>query len=311
MTILTARAHAKVNLHLGVGDAREDGYHELVTVFQSLSLHDDLEVELLDQSTAEGSIVRSLSVTGLGAPAVPTTPDNLVWKAIDMATELHRSQGGAPLPMIDIRLRKGIPTAGGMAGGSADAAAALRVMGQMASISTADLLPLAARLGSDVPFTLLGGTMLGTGRGEQLVPLLSRGTYHWALALNSAGLSTPKVFHTLDDMRAARPDMARAGDIKELSAALLSGDPHEVAKYLANDLQAPALSLLPQLRRTLNAGETAGALAGVVSGSGPTVAFLCESAEQAVDVADYVLDTGVATSVAVAEGPAGGAELVG
>lgn len=308
--MITARAHAKVNLHLGVGDAREDGYHELVTVFQSLSLHDDLEVTVLDEEATD-SPVRSLRVTGLGADAVPTTPDNLVWKAVDMVAELHRSRGGEPLPMVDIHLRKGIPTAGGMAGGSADAAAALRVMGQVASISTGALLPLAARLGADVPFTLLGGTMLGTGRGEQLVPLLSRGSYHWALALNSAGLSTPTVFRTLDDMRAERPEIPRAGSTENLAAALLTGDPRKVARHLANDLQAPALSLLPELRRTLHVGKEAGALAGIVSGSGPTCAFLCESAEQAADVAEYILDAGAATSVAVAEGPASGAELAG
>lgn len=307
--MILARAHSKVNLHLGVGDVRSDGYHELETVFQSLSLFDELEVTVLEEA-ATGSMIRNFTVSGLGADLVPTDPSNLVWQAFDKAAERHRSRGGEDLPLIDIHLRKGIPTAGGMAGGSADAAAALKVCQEVTSISADDALELAAQLGSDVPFTLLGGTMLGTGRGEQLVPLLARGTYHWALAFNSAGLSTPKVFHKLDELRAAKPEMPRAGGIDQLSEALLSGDPHRVAECLANDLQAPALSLLPTLRATLQAGQEAGALAGIVSGSGPTCAFLCESAQQAADVAEALTDAGLATSTATATGPARGAELM-
>lgn len=305
MTILQARAHAKVNLHLGVGDAREDGYHELVTVFQSLSLHDDLKVEVAGDA-ADNSMVRSLTVSGLGADAVPTTPDNLVWRAFDAAA----ARATRAVPLIDVHLHKGIPTAGGMAGGSADAAAALRICQELLGLSRDDALEIAAELGSDIPFTLLGGTMLGTGRGEQLVPMMSRGTYHWALAFNSQGLSTPAVFGKLDQLRGARPDLAKAGDTSALNQALLSGDPHEVAKYLANDLQAPALSLLPALRRTLLAGTSAGALAGIVSGSGPTCAFLCETAESAAEVADALYDAGVCTGTAVAHGPATGAQLI-
>lgn len=303
--MITARAHSKVNLYLGVGDAREDGYHELETVFQSLSLQDTLEFTPVEEST--DSAVNSLSISGLGAGQVPTTPDNLVWKAVDLMVAEHRRRGGSSLPTMDIHLRKGIPTAGGMAGGSADAAAALRAMNTLTGFDEATLLDMAAELGSDVPFTLLGGTMLGTGRGEQLVPVLSRGTYHWALAFNSAGLSTPKVFHTLDAMREKNPDLPRATGIADLSAALLSGDPKQVAQHLANDLQAPALSLMPALRKTLLAGEQAGALRAMVSGSGPTVAYLCESAEHAAEVAEFVLDAGVATATAVAHGPVGGA----
>lgn len=298
--MITAYAHSKVNLYLGVGDAREDGYHELETVFQSLSLKDRLEITPV---AGDPGTVQSFNVTGLGAASVPTTPDNLVWRAIDlMATR-------AQLPAVDVHLHKGIPTAGGMAGGSADAAAALRAMNTYAGLEEAELLDIAAQLGSDVPFTLLGGTMLGTGRGENLVPVLSRGSYHWALAFNSAGLSTPKVFHTLDAMRDAKPDMPRATGSNELAAALLTGDPKQVAPHLANDLQAPALSLMPALRKTIHSGEQAGALRGIVSGSGPTVAFLCESAEHAAEVADYVLDTGVATATTVAQGPAAGAHV--
>ncbi|MEJ5927558.1 4-(cytidine 5'-diphospho)-2-C-methyl-D-erythritol kinase [Corynebacterium sp. H128] len=316
MTSVRGRGHAKVNLHLGVGDAREDGFHELCTVFQSLSLADELTVTSIDGDSPpqSGSVVRGLEVIGLGAAEVPTTPDNLVWRAVDMVVEKHRARGGAPVPMLELTLNKGIPTAGGMAGGSADAATALLVMNKVLEsygtrLSQEELLEIAAQLGSDVPFTLLGGTMLGTGRGEQLVPMLSRGTFHWALAFNSAGLSTPRVFGKLDEMRAARPDLARAGSVDALSTALLSGDAREVAQHLANDLQAPALSLLPELRRTLRVGVDAGALAGVVSGSGPTCAFLCESQTQAAEVAEALIDAGVATATAIAQGPAAGAEL--
>lgn len=306
--MITARAHSKVNLYLGVGDARDDGYHELETVFQSLSLQDILEFEPAHEAGAE--TMRSLRVSGLGAKDVPTTPDNLVWKAVELMAAEQRRRGADPFPSVDIHLRKGIPTAGGMAGGSADAAATLRTMNTFAGFDEVTLLELAAQLGSDVPFTLLGGTMLGTGRGERLVSVLSRGTYHWALAFNSAGLSTPKVFHTLDAMRDANPDLPRASGIDKLSAALLTGDPKLVAPHLANDLQAPALSLLPELRRTLHVGEQAGALRAMVSGSGPTVAYLCESAEHAEEVAEYVLDAGVATATAVAHGPVGGAAVI-
>lgn len=313
--VIRGRGYAKVNLQLGVGPARGDGYHELVTVFQSLSLHDDLELRILHGTEAgEGSVVNALHLSGV-ATGVPADESNLAWRAVDKLVTAYRAAGVGPLPKVDLQLRKGIPVAGGMAGGSADAAAALRVT-QAWLTELADPLPaedlerLAAELGSDVPFTLHGGTMLGTGRGENLVPVLSRGEYHWVLAVSSQGLSTPEVFAKLDAMRTAGRDLPATTDTTALNRALLTGDPVELAPCLVNDLQAPATSLRPGLQQILAAGEAAGALRGIVSGSGPTCAFLCRDADHAEDVAAELIDTGLVLTARTATGPAEGAQVI-
>ena len=297
-TPLTVRAPAKVNLHLGVGDVRPDGFHELVTVFQALSLHDDV--------TLVPSDALSLHVTGEGAREVPTDPTNLAARAVVALAERY---GRDPNMRIDIA--KGIPVAGGMAGGSADAAAALLGAATLwgLEIGRDELDEVAATLGSDVPFSLHGHTALGTGRGERLIPALARGEFHWTLALAREGLSTPAVYRELDRLREAG-DPPRAGSPDALLAAVASGDPHRLAPLLANDLQAAALSLQPGLRRTLRAGMEAGALAGIVSGSGPTCAFLCASADDAVDVGTELAGAGVCRTVRVASGPVPGATVV-
>lgn len=297
-TPLTVRAPAKVNLHLGVGDVRPDGFHELVTVFQALSLHDDVTLTPSDALT--------LHVTGEGVRDVPTDPTNLAARAVVALAERY---GRDPNMRIDIA--KGIPVAGGMAGGSADAAAALLGAATLwgLEIGRDDLDEVAATLGSDVPFSLHGHTALGTGRGERLIPALARGEFHWTLALAREGLSTPAVYHELDRLREAG-DPPRAGSPDALLAAVASGDPHRLAPLLANDLQAAALSLQPGLRRTLRAGMEAGALAGIVSGSGPTCAFLCASADDAVDVGTELAGAGVCRTVRVASGPVPGATVV-
>ena len=254
MRSLSARVHAKVNLHLGVGDLRDDGYHDLATVFQSLSLADTVTLEIGrgDDLATDGTIVAGLSATGLDAASVPTDDSNLAWRAVE---------------------------------------------------------EIAAELGSDVPFTLRGGTMLGSGRGELLTPMLSRGTYHWALVFFKEGLSTPVVFRELDSLReqgaAPEPRMETDG----LAKALLSGEARQVAAHLHNDLELPALKLRRDVDRMRAAGLEAGALRAVVSGSGPTVAFLCESELHARDVLDDLLADG-AYSGTVAHGPAKGAHLI-
>ncbi|BDD81305.1 4-diphosphocytidyl-2-C-methyl-D-erythritol kinase [Tsukamurella pulmonis] len=297
-TPLTVRAPAKVNLHLGVGDVRPDGFHELVTVFQALSLHDDVTLTPADEL--------SLHVTGDGVRDVPTDPTNLAARAVVALAERY---GRDPNMRIDIV--KGIPVAGGMAGGSADAAAALLGAATLwgLDISRDELDEVAATLGSDVPFSLHGHTALGTGRGERLIPALARGEFHWTLALAREGLSTPAVYRELDRLREAG-DPPRAGSPDELLSAVASGDPHRLAPLLANDLQAAALSLQPGLRRTLRAGMEAGALAGIVSGSGPTCAFLCAGADDAVDVGTELAGAGVCRTVRVASGPVPGATVV-
>lgn len=317
MRTVTARAHAKVNLHLGVGDLRPDGYHDLVSVFQSLNLSDTVTLELAPDTdrVSEGTIVSGLSVTGMDAASVPTDDTNLAWRAVDKLVDHYRGHHDLEeAQRVHISIHKGIPTAGGMAGGSADAAAALvaahaLLSERLPALTSVTLLEMAADLGSDVPFTLQGGTMLGTGRGEQLTPMLSRGTYHWALVFFKEGLSTPVVFRELDDMREQGTVPGPRMETEVLSKALLSGNPREVAGALHNDLEVPARHLRPDVEAMRRAGLDAGALMGMVSGSGPTVAFLCESELHARDVLDDLLADG-AYSGTVAHGPAKGAHLI-
>jgi 4-diphosphocytidyl-2-C-methyl-D-erythritol kinase len=300
---VTVRAPGKVNLYLGVGDLRDDGYHDLTTVFHAVSLVDEITVRNAD--------VQSLEIAGEGAEGLPLDERNLAWQAAELLAE-HVGRA----PDVAISIEKAIPVAGGMAGGSADAAAVLVAMNALweLGVPRRDLHALAATLGSDVPFALHGGTALGTGRGEELATVLARSTFHWVLAFAHKGLSTPKVFREIDRLRAAadgqRDAPPRLDDPEPLLAALASGDPAELAPLLGNDLQAAALSLYPGLRRTLRAGREAGALAGLVSGSGPTCAFLCESATSAVDIGVRLAGAGVCRTVRVASGPVHGARLV-
>jgi 4-diphosphocytidyl-2-C-methyl-D-erythritol kinase len=295
---VTVRVPGKVNLFLGVGDRRPDGYHELTTVFHAVSLSDDVTVSSAD--------VLSLRVTGEGAHEVPVDERNLAWKAAELMAE-HVGRA----PDVDIIIEKSIPVAGGMAGGSADAAAVLVAINSLweLGVPRRDLHVMAAKLGSDVPFALHGGTALGTGRGEDLATVLARNTFHWVLAFGTGGLSTAAVYAEIDRLREAGAP-PRLDDPEPLLAALSAGDPHTLAPLLGNDLQPAALSLAPGLRRTLRAGGEAGALAGLVSGSGPTCAFLCSSAQSAVEVSAELAGAGVCRTVRVASGPVHGARVV-
>ncbi len=299
---VTVRVPAKVNLHLAVGNLRWDGYHELVTVFQALSISDEVTVAVTDDP--------GVQVYGEGAGTVPTDRGNLAWRAVLLLAD-HVGRR----PAVRVMLRKAIPVAGGMAGGSADAAGTLVALAGLwrLDLSRDELARLAAGLGSDVPFALCGGTALGTGRGESLVPVLARHTFHWVIALDHRGLSTADVYQELDRLRAQNsPAQAphRLGDAEPLLEALASGDPRRLALLLGNDLQAAAVSLRPTLRRTLRAGVEAGSLAGIVSGSGPTCAFLCTDADSAVRVAAELAGAGVCRTVRVANGPVPGARVV-
>lgn len=297
---VTVRVPSKINLHLSVGDLRDDGYHDLTTVFHALSLTDEVTVF----ATPEAGI----EVSGEGARLVPTDDGNLAVRAVRALAEHIGKPDEAD--RVRVVIRKGIPVAGGMAGGSADAAAALLACSTLWNLDLHrdELAEVAATLGSDVPFALYGGTALGTGRGEQLVPVLSRHTFHWVLAFDQRGLSTPKVYGELDRLRQAG-DPPRVGAPEALLEALASGDPRRLALLLGNDLQAAAVSLRPGLRRTLRAGVTAGALAGVVSGSGPTCAFLCSDGDSALKVAAELAGAGVCRTVRVAHGPVPGARV--
>jgi 4-diphosphocytidyl-2-C-methyl-D-erythritol kinase len=295
---VTVRVPGKVNLYLAVGDRREDGYHEVTTVFHAVSLVDEVTVRNAD--------VLSLELVGEGADTLPTDERNLAWKAADLLAE-HVGRA----PDVSIMIDKAIPVAGGMAGGSADAAAVLVAMNSLweLALPRRDLRMLAARLGSDVPFALHGGTALGTGRGEELATVLSRNTFHWVLAFSDSGLLTPAVYAELDRLREAGepPRLDQPGPVL---AALAAGDPERLAPLLGNEMQAAAVSLDKALRRTLRAGVEAGALAGMVSGSGPTCAFLCASEASAIDVGAQLSGAGVCRTVRVASGPVAGARVV-
>jgi 4-diphosphocytidyl-2-C-methyl-D-erythritol kinase len=295
---VTVRVPGKVNLFLGVGDRRPDGYHELTTVFHAVSLVDEVTVRNAD--------VLSLQTVGEGAAELPADNRNLAWQAAELMAE-HVGRA----PDLDIIIDKSIPVAGGMAGGSADAAAVLVAINTLweLGVPRRDLHALAAELGSDVPFALHGGTAMGTGRGEELATVLARSTFHWVLAFGAGGLSTASVYGEIDRLR-KNGEPPRLDDPEPLLGALAGGDPRELAPLLGNDLQPAALSLDPGLRRTLRAGAEAGALAGIVSGSGPTCAFLCDSAAAALDVGTELAGAGVCRTVRVASGPVHGARVV-
>jgi 4-diphosphocytidyl-2-C-methyl-D-erythritol kinase len=300
---VTVRVPGKINLYLAVGDRRDDGYHELTTVFQAVSLVDDVTVRNAD--------VLSLELSGEGADQLPVDERNLAWQAAElMADHVGRA------PDVSIAIDKTIPVAGGMGGGSADAAAVLVAMNALweLGVPRRDLHTLAAKLGSDVPFALHGGTALGTGRGEELATVLARNTFHWVLAFAEGGLSSRAVFTELDRLRLGEqrevgtpPRLDEPGPIL---AALATGDPVQLAPLLGNELQAAAVSMDPALRRVLRAGVEAGALAGIVSGSGPTCTFLCASVPAAVDVGTQLSGAGVCRTVRVASGPVHGARVV-
>jgi len=279
-----------------------------VTVYHAVSLFDEVTVAPADKT--------SISVRGEDAEAVPADHTNLAWQAI---VALAAAAGLADRQAaVHIDIRKRIPAAAGLAGGSADAAAALVACNELwqTGLTADELGEIGARLGSDVPFALAGGTAVGRGRGELLTRALASGTYHWALAFSQTGLSTPQVYATCDRLRAARAgdDAAEPAAGPELSAelmtALRSGDATAVGPRLSNDLQPAALSLQPGLRRTLAAGREFGALGAIVSGSGPTCAFLAKSAAHAREIAVSLTGAGVCRAVARASGPAPGAAVV-
>lgn len=295
---MTVRAPAKLNLQLRVGRLRPDGFHELTTVYQAVGLFDEVDAEPADSLT--------VTVTGEGAGAVPADSTNLAAQA---AAVLAAQTGRAPA--VALTLRKSIPVSGGCAGGSADAAAALVACDALwdTGLSKDGLAALAARLGSDVPFALHGGTALGTGRGERLTPVLARGAFSWVLALAEGGLSTPEVYRELGRQRQQGP-VGVVNDPGDVLAALRAGDPVTLGRALSNDLQPAAVALAPGLRPLLQVGRDLGALGCVVSGSGPTVAMLVRDDEQAETLAGSLEQLRVCRAVRTASGPVPGARVV-
>ena len=289
---------AKVNLQLSVGPKESDGYHEVVTVFQAISLFDTLKISRSNQF--------EIALKGDYVNGVPTDQSNLVYKAVHLMSEKFDTDNS-----LEIEINKSIPVAGGMAGGSADAAATLLGIDQLfgLGLSKDELSEVARNLGSDVPFMLHGGTAVGRGRGDEITPALSRGNYHWVIAVSSNGLSTPAVYGECDRLRTGL-DIKAPSLHDELLQALLSGDSTRVGKSLNNDLQAAAISLRPALRLILETGQEYGALGGIVSGSGPSVAFLVADEDHSLDLAVALTSSGVVGSVARAQGPVTGAKVI-
>lgn len=299
MPSVTVRVPAKVNLTLSVGPRRRDGYHELATVFHAVSLYDEVVASPSEQIT--------VSVEGAGSSGVPLDGSNLAIQAAQTLAAYAGVVTGAAL-----HIRKDIPVAAGMAGGSADAAAALVACDALwdTGLGRPELSILAARVGSDVTFGLVGGTVLGTGRGERLTPVMVGGTFHWVLALAEHGLAVSQVYSTLDKLRGPG-DVDPPAVAPEVLVALRAGNAEALGELLSNDLEMAARELAPDLAATLETGRSLGALGAMVSGSGPTCAFLVRDAEHGLDLAMGLTTAQVSADVRRATGPVPGARIVG
>ena len=301
MTVV--KAPAKINLQLSVGAKGDDGYHDLATVFQAVSLYDEIKVT---HGESGSGITLRFSGDNPHIANLPTNNKNLAYKA----AQLFAQRKKVSLDLV-IEIRKQIPIAGGMAGGSANAAGVLVALDSLyeTKMTKDELITIARQLGSDVPFSLTGGTAVGTGRGDRLTPALARGTFHWVLAYSSQGLSTPAVYEECDRLRQGfaqrQPRVS-----EELMHALSSGDPVSLGKSLVNDLQAAACSLRPALKLALSAGMDSGAIGALVSGSGPTVAFLAKDEEAAIDLAVALSSTGAVSQLGRAHSPVGGPKVI-
>ncbi|CAB4846950.1 unannotated protein [freshwater metagenome] len=298
---VVTRVPGKVNLQLSVGPLGSDGFHEVTTVFQAISLFDDVTVS---EGVSKSGV--TISVTGQTAHGVPADASNLAIRAANLMIKEYEVPAD-----LEIKLKKEIPVAGGMAGGSADAAGVIVGLDSFyeLGLSRDEMEKIASQIGSDVPFSISGGVAIGTGRGDQITPALAKGSYTWVLALSNQGLSTPAVYQECDRLREglsiASPQVSEV-----LMQALRAGDAKALGKALSNDLQAAACSLRPALRLVLDVGIDYGALGGIVSGSGPTVAFLVSDEEHAMDLTVALSASGVVSSIARAVGPAHGARII-
>lgn len=298
-THVRVRVPAKVNLHLGVGGLRPDGYHELVTVFHSVDVYDEVR--------AHPAVGLRLQMSGEGADELPDGPENIAWQAASHLADLTQLA-----PDVRLDIGKSIPVAAGMAGGSADAAGTLLACATLwhTGSSKATLAEIAAELGSDIPFPLMGGTALGTGRGDQLSPVLTTGSLDWVFAFADFGISAADAYRELDRLRKAGLAPDPAGPPEELLDALRVADTGRIAAALVNDLQPACLSLAPDLQRTLDAGLALGALAAIISGSGPTCAFLCADPESSAELAAELQASNTCRQTRAGRGPVHGARIV-
>jgi 4-diphosphocytidyl-2-C-methyl-D-erythritol kinase len=298
---VTVRVPAKVNLQLSVGPKEADGYHNLVSVFQAISIFDDITIKLGEPGSG-----LTISVTGDQTHGVPADANNLAAKAVSLISKEYDLTVDA-----HIEIKKSIPVAGGMAGGSADAAGTIIGIDYLYSLDMTreEMIEIAAKIGSDVPFMLSGGTAIGTGHGDQLTAALSRGTYHWVLAVSTVGLSTPAVYAECDRLR-GELEIVEPQTNEALMQSLLAADASGVGAALVNDLQLAACSLRPAIRLVLDVGQEYGALGAIVSGSGPTVAFLVADQDSGLDLAVALTSSGVVGSVVQAYGPVAGAKVI-
>ena len=298
---VVARVPAKVNLQLSVGPLGSDGFHEVTTVFQAISLFDDVTV-----ATAPDGEGIKISISGQTSSGVPADNSNLAVKAAELMIKNY----DLPTDLI-IKLKKEIPVAGGMAGGSADAAGVIVGLDALfeLGLSRDEMEIVGSKIGSDVPFSICGGVAIGTGRGDQITPALAKGSYNWVLALSGQGLSTPSVYQECDRLREGLSISSPAVS-EQLMQALRAGDAKALGKSLTNELQSAACSLRPALRLVLDVGVDYGALGGIVSGSGPTVAFLVSDDDHAMDLTVALSASGVVSSVVRATGPAHGARII-
>lgn len=302
MTSVTVRAPAKINLLLGVGPVRDDGYHPLDTVYQAISLYDDVTV-----STAAGWSVSVVPIGDVDCAEVPVDETNIAIRA-GMALTAHHGITRCAA----IGISKGIPVAGGMAGGSADAAATLVALDRLWDLQTSDedLLAIAAELGSDVPFALIGGTARGTGRGELVEPVADQGTWWWVVVPSDEGLSTPAVFAAYDALDPADPaDPPGPTTAAPVLAALADGDLDALTVAVRNDLTPAAIGLRADLREVENDLRGAGVLATLLSGSGPTYLGLVADQDEAHAIKEALINAGHLQTT-VATGPVAGTHLV-
>ena len=295
-------APAKINLCLGVGPVGADGFHPLATVYQAVGIYDEVTLRPADTD------LLTVSGDGVETGEVPLDGSNLALRAVRLLAEHHGRDDLA----VDMHIRKRIPVAGGLAGGSTDAAAALVGADALFELQTprAELLELAGQLGSDVPFCVVGGTAMGAGRGEVVTPVMTRGEYWWLVVPDAAGLSTPSVYGEFDRLHADSP-VPDPEIPDELLAALRAGDVDRLGAALTNDLQPAALSFRSDLGHLIATGLAHGARGGLVSGSGPTLAFLCQDPEHARRLDESLQYECDAFPGLVVKGPVPGARVVG
>ena len=302
-TMVHARAPGKINVVLKVGALLDDGYHDVATAYQAVSLSEDVRAYPADDF--------SVSFTGpIDTSGLPVDGSNLAIRAATLLARTADYRGG-----VRLDIEKHVPIAGGMGGGSADAAATLIACDTLwgTDLGRDELLELARQLGADVPFAFIGGTAIGTGRGDELSPALAKGNFQWVFAFAKFGMSTPEVYRELDRHRDRHAQDIFPVEVQphvntDILQALRAGDPHMLAESLHNDLQAPALHLEPELASVIELGEENGALAGMISGSGPTVAFLAADLDSALEL--QIVLSAARLDVVRATGPVHGARII-